>query len=147
MEVEQSNTYTVNGIAVHNCMSSMIGLYCLRETLKHLKTTVNVEHTRQTGELHVYGVYDNLMRQRGQYNTPAEAEKMIEGKAGWRVQPILVCNANTLYSPIFDAMGAEHDLHSRFGLKTTEITPDVVWAYRSALKNYNPVAAEFGDDW
>jgi hypothetical protein len=128
-------------------MSGMIGLYCLRETTKHLKTTVEVEHTRQTGELHVYGVYDNLMRQRGQYNTPGEAAERIEGKAGWRVQPILVCQANTLYSPIFDQAGAEFDLHNRHGLHSTEITPDVVWAYRSAMKNFNPQGAEFGDDW
>ena len=50
-------------------MASMIGLYCLRETTKHLKTTAVDRDRRQTGELHVYGVYDNLMRQRGQYNT------------------------------------------------------------------------------
>jgi hypothetical protein len=129
-------------------MGGMIGLYCVRETTKHLKTTVAVEHTRSTGELHVYGVYDNLMRQRGQYNTPEEAEKMILGKAGWRVQPILVCQANTLYSPIFDAMGAERDLHSKFGMRTTEITPDVVWAYKSAMSSAGRGGAdEFGDEW
>lgn len=129
-------------------MSGMIGLYCVRETTKHLKTTVAVEHTRATGELHVYGVYDNLMRQRGQYNTQGDAEKMIQGKAGWRVQPILVCNANTLFSPIFDAMGAEHELHSKYGIRTTEITPDLVWAYRGAMKNGGPGGVdEFGDEW
>lgn len=129
-------------------MSAMIGLYCSRETTKHLKTTADIEHTRSTGELHVYGVYDNLMRQRGQYNTPQEAEKVIEGKAGWRVQPILVCQANTLYSPIFDAMGAEHELHSKYGMRTTEITPDLVWSYKSAMSNARPGGVEdFGDDW
>jgi hypothetical protein len=128
-------------------MTIMIGLYCLRETTKHLKTTASTEKVRATGELHVYGVYDNIMRQRGQYNTQAEAEKMIVGKAGWRVQPILVCNANTLVSPIFDQMGAEHELFFKHGMKSTEITPDVVWAYRSSMMNARPGIDDFGDDW
>jgi hypothetical protein len=128
-------------------MTAMIGLYCLRETTKHLKTSASTERVRTTGELHVYGVYDNIMRQRGQYNTQAEADKMIVGKAGWRVQPILVCNANTLQSPIFDAMGAEHELFFRHGMKSTEITPDVVWAYKSAMQNSRPGIEDFGDDW
>lgn len=128
-------------------MSGMIGLYCCRETTKHLKTTVSTEHTRATGELHVYGVYDNVMRQRGQYNTEAEAQKMCEGKAGWQAKAILVCNANTLHSPIWDAMGAEHDLHFRHGMHSTEITPDVVWAYKSALMNHGNDGGEFGEDW
>jgi hypothetical protein len=128
-------------------MTGMIGLYCLRETTKHLKTTVSTERVRETGELHVYGVYDNIMRQRGQYNTQAEADKVILGKAGWRVQPILVCQANTLYSPIFDAIGAEHDLYSRHGLRSTEITPDLVWAYKTALSSARPGTEDFGDEW
>ena len=87
------------------------------------------------------------MRQRGQYNTQAEADKVILGKAGWRVQPILVCQANTLYSPIFDAIGAEHDLYSRHGLRSTEITPDLVWAYKTALSSARPGTEDFGDEW
>jgi hypothetical protein len=129
-------------------MSGMIGLYCLRETTKHLKTSASTEKVRSTGELHIYGVYDNIMRQRGQYNTQAEADKVILGKAGWSVRPILVCQANTLHSPIWDAMGAERDLHLRHGLHSTEITPDVVWAYKSAMMNAGPSQnEEFGADW
>ncbi len=129
-------------------MTGMIGLYCLRETTKHLKVSAATERVRETGELHVYGVYDNIMRQRGQYNTAAEADKMIQGKAGWQVKPILVCNANTLYSPIFDAMGAEQELHSKYGIHSTEITPDLVWSYRSSLASAGPVGGgDFGDDW
>ena len=63
-------------------MTAMIGLYCMRETTKHLKTSASTEKTRDTGELHVYGVYDNIMRQRGQYNTQAEADKMIKDFGG-----------------------------------------------------------------
>jgi hypothetical protein len=130
-------------------LTAMIGLYCLRETTKHLKTSAATEHVRQSGELHIYGVYDNIMRQRGQYNTQAEADGMIKGKAGWQVKPILVCNANTLYSPIFDAMGAEFDLHSKHGLATTEITPDLVWSYKQAMANAGPGRGleDFGDEW
>lgn len=129
-------------------MSGMIGLYCLRETTKHLKISASTEKVRNTGELHVYGVYDNIMRQRGQYNTAAEAQKMVDGKPGWQVKPILVCNANTLFSPIFDSMGVERDLHLRHGLHSTEITPDVIWAYKSAMMNAGPSQGEeYGEDW
>lgn len=129
-------------------MSSQIGLFCVRETNKHLRISASTEKVRSTGELHIYGVYDNIMRQRGQYNTQAEADKVILGKAGWSVRPILVCQANTLYSPTFDAMGAERDLHLRHGLHSTEITPDVVWAYKSAMMNAGPSQnEEFGADW
>jgi hypothetical protein len=130
-------------------MTAMIGLYCLRETTKHLKISAATEHVRQSGELHIYGVYDNIMRQRGQYNTQAEADTMIKGKAGWQVKPILVCNANTLYSPIFDTMGAEFDLHSKHGLATTDITPDLVWSYKQAMANAGPGRGleDFGDEW
>jgi hypothetical protein len=128
-------------------MAGMIGLYCCRETTKHLKTSVATEKVRDTGELHIYGVYDNIMRQRGQYNTQAEAQKMVDGKAGWQVRPLLVCNANTLFSPIFDGTGAERDLHLRHGMHSTEITPDVVWAFKSSMRNFDPVGVEYGEDW
>jgi len=132
-------------------MAAMIGLYCLRETTKHLKTT-SVAQDRsaagQVGELYIYGVYDNIMRQRGQYNTEAEAQKAMGGNLGWRVQPILVCNANTVSSPIFDAMGPEFELHSKHGMHSTEITPDIVWAYKSALGNYRASGGDVMDnDW
>lgn len=129
-------------------MSSMIGLYCLRETTKHLKTSAVAEDMANShGELFIYGVYDNLMRQRGQYNLEADAKKMAGSNAGWCVKPIAVWNANTLYSPIFDQMGAEFELHSKHGLKTTEITPDVVWAFKSAMGNYRSVGEPIADDW
>jgi hypothetical protein len=148
-EIERGGRIEGQGNHDDSVMASMICLYCLRETSKHLKTSASTEHVRQSGELHIYGVYDNIMRQRGQYNTQAEADKMIEGKAGWQVKPILVCNANTLFSPIFDTMGAEFDLHSKHGLATTEITPDLVWAYKTALSNAGPGRGleDFGDEW
>jgi hypothetical protein len=130
-------------------MSGMIGLYCIRETTKHLKTTTATEHVRDTGAIHIYGVYDSYSRQRGQHNTKAEAERMIDGKAGWSVRPILVCQANTIFSPIFDAMGAERELHSLHGMRSTEITPDVVWAYKQAMSNAGGVASggDYSDEW
>ncbi len=131
-------------------ITSMIGLYCARETMKHLKTTAVSEERggRAAGELFIYGVYDNIMRQRGQYNTEAEAKRAVGENVGWRVQPISVCNANTLSSPIFDAMGAEFELHNKHGMHSTEITPDVVWAYNSAMRNYSVAGGDVMDnDW
>ena len=130
-------------------MSAQIGLYCLRETMKHLKTAAVAEDKQQdSGLSYIYGLYDNLMRQRGQFNTQAEADRMKGANAGWTVRPIPVTNANTLFSPIFDAIGAEFDLHAKHGLHSTEITPEVVWAYKSALNNFRGSGQqEMGDDW
>lgn len=133
-------------------MSSQINLYCLRETLKHLKgSAVAEDRQKETGAAYIYGVYDHLMRQRGQYNTEAEAQQVVKGRLGWAVKPIPVMNANTLYSPIFDAMGAEHDLYAKHGLKSTEITPEVVWEYKTAMSQYRADGGgseiPIGEDW
>lgn len=129
-------------------MASMIALYCLRETAAHLKTDTNTDRQRQQGEVYIWGVYDQFMRQCGQYNTQAEAERVANGTPGWKIQPILVCNANTIFSPIFSANGAESELHSRHGLHSTEITPDVVYAYKSAMRNFSGAEmGDFGDEW
>ena len=67
---------------------------------------------------------------RGQYNSQAEAERMLVGRVNWRVQPVMICQANTLYSPIYDGSGVEHDLRFRHGMSSTDILPDVVSAYK-----------------
>jgi hypothetical protein len=55
--------------------------------------------------------------------------------------------ANTLYSPIFDGAGAERDLH-RGGLHSTEITPDLVYAFKNAMSNFGgPGSSENSDEW
>jgi len=129
-------------------LSGMIGLYCMRETTKHLKSTASTERAQDTGEIHIYGVYDNWQRQRGQHNTKAEAERMVDGKLSWTVRPILRCNANTIFSPIFDSLGAEHELHFRHGLRSTDITPDMVWAYKVAMQNVGtPNGSDYSDEW
>jgi len=129
-------------------ISVMIGLYCMRETTKHLKTSVGTEHVRDSGDIQIFGVYDPIQRQRGQYNTKAEAENMITGRAGWSVRPILVCNANTIFSPIFDQMSPERELYSRHGLHSTEITPDLVWAYKQAMQTVGTASgSDYSDEW
>lgn len=131
------------------CMASMIGLFCLRETMKHLKALgAQDEKAKEAGIAYIYGVYDNLMRQRGQYNTEAEAKGIASKFPGWSVKPIMKMQANTIFSPIFDAMNSEFELHQQ-GLHSTEITPDVVYAYRSAMQNFTglPMAVGAEDDW
>lgn len=129
------------------CMSAMINLYCLRETLKHLKAGAEQARSAEGQEQHVWGVYDQIRRQRGQYNTKAGAEKMIAGRPGWFVQAILVTKANTIWSPIFDAMGAEQEIHSRYGIHSTEITPDMVYAYKTSMRNFGGNNDEYSDEW
>jgi hypothetical protein len=130
-------------------MSAQIGLYCLRETTRHLRTQAVREDTNRIEDNipKEWLVFDNLMRQRGQYPTKAQAEKAKGDRAGWTVKPVVKYLANTLYSPIFDGAGAERDLH-RGGLHSTEITPDLVYAFKNAMSNFGgPGSSENSDEW
>jgi hypothetical protein len=45
-------------------------------------------------------------------------------------------------------MGVEKDLHLRHGLHSTEITPDVIWAYKSAMAAAgSKMGDDYGEDW
>jgi hypothetical protein len=129
-------------------MGSMIGLYCARETNKHIKAAATPGQPRHSkNDINQYGVYDDIGRQRGQYIKKEDAEKAMKGLAGWMVMPILVCKANTLYSPIFDGNGAEHELFSRHGMDSTRILPDVVNSYKSAMAGVGRGTSDQSDDW
>jgi hypothetical protein len=115
-------------------MALMIALYCLRETTQHLKAvpeSATLGHS--SGDLNVYGLFDHLRRQRGQYSSRGEAERLLGGHPGWSVVPILICAANTLASPIDTPGTAEHALRYQHGLSRSGILPDVVSAYRDAV--------------
>ena len=129
-------------------MSSMIGLYCMRETTLHIKQAGVAEESmhRQTADLNVYAVYDNLMRQRGQYASEAQAKEVASDKTGWSVRPLMVCKANTAWSPIFHGSGAHRDLHQKFGMKSVDILPDVVASYQQVL-DVGRGDMESDDDW
>lgn len=127
-------------------MSAQICLYCLRETTNHVKSAASDSRKERSapGDINQYGVFDNLMRQRGMYQDRAIADKMIEGKKGWKVQPVLICNANTLTSPIYDRDGAEHQLRFKHGVPAHEILPELVSSYRQAMNR--PSFANDGDE-
>jgi hypothetical protein len=112
----------------------MIALYCMRETTTHLKGTANDRSSSEhVGDIKVYGVYDNIMRQRGQYQDRMVALGVIEGKPGWTVQPILICKANTMYSPTYDdPNSAEFKLRHAHGLSSDEIVPALVSSFKAA---------------
>lgn len=114
-------------------MAGQICLYCLRETTAHIKASPDSSHVRDTGDINVYGVYDHLMRQRGQYGRREDAEQGIEGKKGWSVHPIMICKANTLSSLIDTPGTAEYELRYKHGMDRSGILPDVVHAYRDAV--------------
>lgn len=135
-------------------MSFQIGLYCARETNRHIKSSPATDNVRTTGNINSYGVYDNLMRQRGQYALKTDAEKQIEGMKGWMVRPILICKANTLYSPIFDGSGSSLDggsfqseLHYKHGMSSTSILPDVVNSFREAMQGVGAGGGGSNEDW
>lgn len=130
-------------------MSAQIGLFCLRETLKHIKGTPEPDKAQRDANVPcVWGIYDHLLRQRGQFNTEAEALKIMGNAPGWCVKPIIKYQANTLFSPIFDSSGPESELF-RQGMRSTDITPDVVWAYKSAMGAARgiEVGASAEDEW
>jgi hypothetical protein len=129
-------------------ISSMIGLYCMRETTVHLKGSANDGQRSEgdVGDINVYGVFDNLMRQRGQYQSKDAALSVIVDKRGWTVQPILICKANTVWSPIYDGQGPEHKLRFQYGMSGDEITPSLVSTFKEAANAYPTVGTE-DSDW
>lgn len=128
-------------------MSWQIGLYCLREATRDMKQNAEPKDDRSTADskLHVFGVYDNLGRQRGQYTEKLIAEQMIQGKTNWTVKPIMICKANTAFSPIFHGTGAQNELHRKYGMRSVDILPDVVSAYSAAIETGRGSLDD--DDW
>jgi len=127
----------------------MIGLYCMRETTAHLKGSANDgdRSGEHVGDLNVYVVYDHLQRQRGQYQDKKIAIEVARGKAGWSVQPMLICKANTLYSPIHDdPKSPEYRLRMQFGIPANEITPGLVSSFKSAMSEVS-VGSSTDPDW
>ena len=127
-------------------MSSMICLYCLREANTQARMSAGSEQRESgsSGDIRVWGVFDTLERQRGQYSDQKIAEQMIVGQNGWHVRPVLVCKANTLFSPIYHATGPENDLRFKFGMRSEQILPEVVSAYRGVMGA--PSEDAYGDD-
>jgi len=129
-------------------MASMIGLYCLRETFQRiLPVAAGHQPEAASGDIRQWAVYDHLSRMRGQYNSQAEAERMLTGRVNWRVQPVMICQANTLYSPIYDGNGAESDLRFRHGMSSTDILPDVVNAYKTIMGGGGRKDFSADDEW
>ena len=130
-------------------LAFMICLYCAREAVAGLKTSSKTVGSAPCGrhDINQYAAVDECGRQRGQYNTQGEAAEVIKDKKGWKVRPVLICQANTLYSPIYDARGAEHKLRFKHGLSSSEILPDVVHPYRSAMQTEMEGSVSADDDW
>jgi hypothetical protein len=117
-------------------MAACIGFYCMRETTIHLRGTANDRTvTQHPGDMNVYGVFDNLNRQRGQYQDKELAEGVVKGRAEWSVQPIMICKANTLWSPIYDdPKSPEYRLRHHYGMNSDEILPNLVSSFRDAYQ-------------
>lgn len=109
----------------------------------------------------VFGLYDQFMRQIGQFEGVEQAKTFMEaeaqkyrGKVEWKspedkgtiratlkvgaqtffnLCSIPVMKANTPWSPIYDGQGAEHELHYQHGVPTKAIQPDIVQTYREIL--------------
>ena len=126
--------------------AGMIGLYTLRERRRieqgNQSVTPSQAQRLTPRSPTVVGLYDSLLRQIGQFDSEAAAkifvasqEKMYNvpaGGLGLQIRPILVMKANTPYSPIYDAQGAENELH-RLGLNPKQMTPGIVQLYRDML--------------
>lgn len=129
-------------------MGGQIGLYCMQETTVHLRGSANDDSrsAEHVGDINEYVVYDHLMRQRGQYQSKLMAESVIEDKPGWMVQPVLICKANTLWSPIYDGNGAEHKLRFNHGMSAEEITPNMAYSFRTVMQQHATVGSS-DPDW
>lgn len=123
-------------------MANIICITCLREQSRMNGDWGEPNNGRaaipKTPE--VYGLYDGLMRQIGQFSSQKEAdefvvkmEKQYKQKLGLRVQKLMVMKANTPFSPIHDGHGAENQLYREHGIRDKHITPDIVMAYRDLL--------------
>jgi hypothetical protein len=131
------------------CMGGMIGYYCMTETTVHLKGTANDRSTdAHTDDIREYGVFDHLNRQRGMYRDKSIAEGMIVGRPGWSVQPVLICKANTLWSPIYDdPKSPEYRLRHQYGMESDEITPQLVSTFREAYRQVTHGGGSNDPDW
>jgi hypothetical protein len=107
----------------------------------------------------VWGIYDHFMRQipEGQYDDESKLKSILDSTAkkyngrvvqqgkNWVVlcgndpipllqtRELMVMEANTPMSPIYDRNGAEHELHYKHGIPTRQIMPELVQMYRDML--------------
>ena len=142
-------TPTAGNNSTSRVMSAQIGLYCCRETTQDIRSSTDTRQESPTAyDLNQYAVFDNIRRQRGLYQSKAAAEAIAAGKAGWTVQPVMICNANTLHSVIHDERGAEYELRHKHGMRQSEILPDIVWSYKKAMQGQErSESQDFSDDW
>ena len=82
-------------------MSAQIGLYCLRETTRDLKQSSEIrgDDSESSSDLNVYGVYDELRRQRGQYSTKVQALEVIKDKPKWQAIPVMIARRTQRTAP------------------------------------------------
>jgi hypothetical protein len=88
-----------------------------------------------------YAVYDNYNRQVCEVDSEQEGLAVIkkcEDKYHikllgiWRIVPVVVSKANTVWSPIHDARGAESELYN-YGVDPKKMLPGLVQDHRSAM--------------
>lgn len=123
-------------------MANMICITCLREQSR-LNGDWGEPNNRRAAlpkTPEVFGLYNQFMQQIGQFSSQKEADDFVKKmelqykqKLGLRVQKLMVMKANTCWSPIYDSVNAEHQLHEDFGIRDRHITPDLVQAYRDIL--------------
>ena len=151
MSVDGCESYTANGIAVHNCLAHIIAIAAATQSGKrqamaesHAMGT-DVASSAAAGAMPRvpvrYAVYDNYNRQVCEVDSEQEGREVIKAcevkyKLAlfniWRIVPVTVMKANTAWSPIHDQRGAENELFN-YGIDPKKITPGVVQDYRSVM--------------
>jgi hypothetical protein len=126
----------------------MIGLHCLRKSLPELRAPANAGDGSSPSPArgarvggNVYGIFDAWTRMRGQTRSLQQAEETCRKNPGWTIRPIPVTQANTAYSPIFHARGAENQMY-RGGMDSKEILPAAIAAWKGAQVEGESDAAE-----
>lgn len=136
-----SATYTAyGGLAGHDdaAMAALIGLLCLREVMPEFRDRTGdpsgnspSRSARSVQGGCVYAVHDEWTRMRTQTRDLAAAEDLCRVNSGWMIKPIQVSRANTAYSVIHHARGAEHSMY-REGVDSKEILPAAIFAWKGA---------------
>ena len=149
--IAECESYTANGIAVHNCMAHMISIASANQSNRRqlraeelgMGTATNSSVTASVMPKvpKVYLVVDQYGRQLEQVSSEAEGMALIERcekkyklklKGLWTVQPVVVMAANTPMCPALDRQGAESELF-RQGMDPKNMYPEIIQIYKDLM--------------
>ena len=154
LSVAESESYVANGMAVHNCMANLIFKGASHQSNKRQEMTESrAMGTGVSSSLAaslmpkvptVFNIYDQYGRTIQQVDSIAkgnaviaECEKRYRLKLVdiWRILPVTVMKANTIWSDAYDSPGSAQAQLMEGGVDPKYQTPDVVSLMRDMLNH------------